>query len=192
MTSNRRFLAGLTGCFAIGIVLFCGGGTAAVAQDDDFRLPGPVPAPIRFVPGDQRSRLGSETDIKKRAKLFLEFAEARLNLAETLTTQKDFTGAAIELGNYQGLVHESIVFLQAQPNSGKTRDLFKNLELALRTYCPRLEGIRRGTPLSYGSDVKDVLRFTEDSRDVSLNSFFGDTVLREPSLTNNPTPKPAQ
>jgi hypothetical protein len=192
MKSTRRSITVVAVNFAAGIFIFYVSGVCAQAQDEDFRLPGPIPAPIRFVPGEQKSRLDAEPDVKKRSKAFLELAEARLTQAEALTAQQDYTAAALELGNYQGLVHDSIVFLQAQPNNGKTRDMFKNLEITLRTHCPRLEGIRRSTPLAYGSDVKDVIRFTEDSRDVSLSCFFGDTVLRAPAPATAPAAKPSE
>lgn len=191
MTSIRRFRATvIMNLFLGGAALGIGGGIVT-AQDEDYRLPGPIPAPIRFVPADQQTRLMGETDVKKRLRLTLELVEARLAKAEALTAQEDFTAAALELGNYQGLVHESIVFLQTQPNNGKTRDQFKNLEIALRAHCARLEGIRRNTPLGYGNDVKDVIRFTEDSRDLSLSCFFGETVLRAPAPAAASPAKPA-
>jgi hypothetical protein len=160
------------------LILAAGG--SVFAQDEDFRLSAPVPAPLRFIATEQRAQLNSIADPKQHAQLSLQLAEARLTQAESLTTQQDFIAAAIELGNYQGLIHESIILLQAIPAKGnKARDLFKRLEIVLRTHCPRLETIRRSTPMTYAANIKDVIHFAEDARDTSLNCFFGETVLRE-------------
>ncbi|MEO6391720.1 MAG: hypothetical protein ABIP75_07695 [Pyrinomonadaceae bacterium] len=162
------------------LVFVLAGGGVVRAQDDDFRLPGPVPPPLRFVAVETRSQLAAEPDPKRHAKMSLELAEASLARAESLTGQQDFTAAAIELAQYQGLIHQSITYLQAiPPKDNKTLDMFKRLEIALRTHCPRLESLRRNTPLSYATNIKEVIVFAEASRDTSLNCFFGDTVVRE-------------
>lgn len=176
---ERQVRPVLTNLFLMLGFVLAGCGTVW-AQDDDFRLTGPVPPPLRFVAVETRSQLAAESDPKRHAKISLELAEASLARAEALTAQQDFTAAAIELAQYQGLIHQSITFLQAIPPKGnKTLDMFKRLEIALRMHCPRLESMRRNTPLSYATNIKEVIVFAEASRDTSLNCFFGDTVVRE-------------
>ena len=170
VVTNQAFLLGLI----LSVV------TVAQSQEEDFRLPGPVPPPLRFVSVESRTQLAAQTDAKRHAKFSLQLAEARLAQAEALTSQQDFTGAAIELAHYQGLIDQSINYLQAMPSKGtKTLDMFKRLEIGLRMHCPRLESMRRNTPLSYATNIKEVIKFAEDSRDASLNGFFGDSIVRE-------------
>lgn len=176
---KRQVRPVMTHLFLVLGFVVAGTGTSR-AQDDDFRLPGPVPPPMRFVAVESRSQLAAESDPKRHAKTSLELAEASLSRAESLTEQQDFTAAAIELAQYQGLIDQSITYLQAIPPKGnKTLDMFKRMEIALRMHCPRLESMRRNTPLSYAANIKEVIQFAEASRDTSLNCFFGDTVVRE-------------
>jgi len=64
-------------------------------------------------------------------------------------------------------------------DSNKTRDMYKRLELALRAHGPRLTSMRRTTPLEYAVWIKEVEDFVRRGRTEALNSFYGQTVVRD-------------
>jgi hypothetical protein len=63
--------------------------------------------------------------------------------------------------------------------TNKQRDLFKKIELALRSHVPRLETIRRALPARNGVHVADTIEYVREHRDIALNSFYDDTVIPE-------------
>ncbi|MCA1593636.1 MAG: hypothetical protein LC754_13490 [Acidobacteria bacterium] len=143
------------------------------------------PPPMKYIPSEIRAQLDGERELKDRTRLSLELAEQRLARAAEETTAERFEQAGSELGVYQAVIEDAIHFLR---NTGKiknkTRDLFKRIELTLRSHMPRLETIRRSTPSSYAVHVKETMEFVRQSRTDALNSFFDDTVLPEPSDKN--------
>lgn len=160
---------------------------APLVQDGPTVSPDPAPA-MRYVPPAERARLAAEeTDEKDRTKLSLELAEARLAQAEQLTAASRFLEASGALGIYQALVADVIQYLQrnGQPVKGKVpnkyRDLFKRVELALRSHGPRLETIRRQTPSEEAANARAVYEYVRQARATALESFYGETVLREGS-----------
>lgn len=144
-----------------------------------------APPPMKFVSRDERAQLSATQDIKGRTRLSLELAEARLLRAEELAAQQQFDAAASHLGAYQGLIEDAMRYLSDMgSDSGKVRDNFKRLELALRKHGPRIESIRRVTPYEHAVNVKAVLDYTRDARSNALNSFYGETVLPDVSSEN--------
>ncbi len=140
----------------------------------------PAPPPLRFVPEDARTRLDAERDIKKRARIGLDLAEERLARAEQLTADGQFDAAAAQLGIYQALIEDTIKYIQVRGRQGgKYRDASKRMELTLRPHGPRLEVLRRATPSDEAINVKAVYDYVRGARAEALNSFYGDTVLRE-------------
>jgi hypothetical protein len=153
------------------------------ARAQDLVLPPqPAPPPILFIPEAVRAQLSSARDAKARAKLSVEEAEVRLLRAEEHTNLKQFNPATAELGIYQALIEDSVHFLQrAGLSEGKTRDIFKRLELTLRKHAARIEFLRRSTPSEHSGNVRAILNRIRDLRTESLEAFYGNTVLRENS-----------
>lgn len=115
-------------------------------------------------------------------KAAITLAEAHLTRTETLTDQKQFDDASAELGSYLGLIADLRSFLSAMDaNKGSTRDLFRHMEITVRAHLPRLAVLRRTTPVSYSTHIKDAEEYIKDTRAAALDSFYGGTVLREPA-----------
>ncbi len=139
-----------------------------------------APPPMRLVSSEERSQLTRETDIKKRIRTSVELAEARLRLAEELSAVKSSEAATDQLSSYQSIIEDAFAALHARGKvENKERDLFKRLELAMRVHGVRIEAIRRLTPSEYAVHVKAVYEFTRRARTEALNSFYGDTVIRQ-------------
>ncbi|MDQ3820668.1 MAG: hypothetical protein M3362_23705 [Acidobacteriota bacterium] len=154
------------------------------ARCQDMRMPfTAAPPPMKFVPRTERDQLSGITDAKAHTREALQLAEERLARAEQLTAGQQYEAATEQLGIYQGLIEDAIRFLEKGANgkSNKARDIYKNLDLALHTHCARLEAIRRITPSEYAVNVKAICEYARDVRTAALNSFFGDTVIKETS-----------
>ncbi len=117
----------------------------------------------------------------------LELAESHLQRAEALTAKDQFDNAGTELGNYRGLIEDALHFLISTNTSN--RDLYRRLELTLRTHSIRIEAIRRATPAEYAVNVKAIGEQMRKARTAALNAFYGDIVVREDSGENKePSP----
>lgn len=147
-----------------------------------------APPPIVVVSREERSQLGEARDAKSRTRLSVELAEARLMRAEQLTTAQQFESAAREMGFYQGIIEDAIRYLKEQKEQKKLRDIYKRLELALRTHGSRLETMRRTTPAEFSVNVKTIMDNTKNLRTEALNGFYGDTVIREIEGDDNKAP----
>lgn len=136
---------------------------------------------MRFVPRDERSQLTGAKDSKMRVRLSLELADARLTRIEELTSQKHFELASEALGNYLGLIEDAKHFIGSLiQDKNSTRDLYRRLDIALRAHIPRLAVARRATPNEYAVHLKTAEEFARTTRSEALESFYGNTVLREP------------
>lgn len=184
---TSRFLQGLA---RAGILALLGLGIAAgplkqanaqTAQEIGLELPATAPPPLRLVMPDERAQLTSARDIKARVRLTIDIAETHLSRAEQLTAQKLFDGACAELGKYRGVIEDAFQFLSNQRQPSRMRDYYKRLELALREHGPRIEALRRVTPLEFAVHTKAVADYTRAARTEALDSFYGDTVIREVS-----------
>ncbi len=168
-------------------LLLCAG--AAQAQQDVLLPAQPAPPPIKYVPDAVRAQLAAARDGKARLRLTIDAAEARLASAEQRTTAQQYDAAAAELGVYQALVTDALVYLQQPGKSdGKTRDLIKLLEQALFRHSGRVETMRRDTPSEYAGNIRAALNHVRDTRSAALDAFYGNSVLREASPDKN---KPA-
>jgi cytosine/adenosine deaminase-related metal-dependent hydrolase len=136
---------------------------------------------MRFVPRDDRSQLTAARDAKMRVRLSLDLADARLTRIEELTSQKQFERASEALGNYLGLIEDAKYFIGSLiQDKNSTRDLYRRLDIALRAHIPRLAVARRATPNDYAVHLKTAEEFARTTRSEALESFYGNTVLREP------------
>jgi hypothetical protein len=173
--ASRRALFLYASCLMLMLTF---GGTTRAQDNQD--APQTAPPPMKFVSRAERDQLAAARDAKARTRLSLDLTEAHLRRAEEHSAARQYDEAAIELGNYQGIIGDALSFLKStNRDSGKTRDLYRKIELALRAYVPRIEAIRRTTPFEYAVNVKEVGKFTRDARAQALEAFYGDTVLRE-------------
>jgi len=140
----------------------------------------PAPPPMRLISRSERSQLIATTNPKSRLRAAIELAEDHLLRAENLTDQKKFDEASSEVGCYLGLIEDLRDFLATlDPDKGGTRDLYRHMEITVRTHLPRLAVLRRTTPLTYASHIKDAEEYIKDTRSAALDSFYGHSVLRE-------------
>jgi len=154
---------------------------SALAQDQPVQTL-TAPPPLKIVPKNEQAQIDAEKDPKHRLKVMLGLAENHLLAAEQSTNQSNFEAASGEVGKYHALIDEALKSLASlDRNSNKTRDLYKRLELMLRADGPRLMSMRRVTPVEFAVWIKEVEEFARDGRTEALNSFYGHTVIREPS-----------
>ena len=134
--------------------------------------------PRKYIPDDLRAQLAASKNMKERVKLTILLADERLRAAAAHTEAERYTQAGSELGVYQALVDDAILYVKRQGgDNDKTRDTFKRLELALRSHVPRIESIRRVTPSEEAVYVKECIEFVRVARGRALESFFDDDVI---------------
>jgi hypothetical protein len=139
-----------------------------------------APPPLKIITRHERSQLDESKDPKSRLKITLEFAETHLANAENHTLQHEYDNAAAEAGMYWALVENALTFMKTiERDSNRKRDLYKRLELALRAHGSRLTVMRRNTPAEYSVWIKEIEEFARKGRTEALNSFYGDTVVRD-------------
>ncbi len=167
-------------------ILICVLALSALAQQP--RSPQlPAPPPMRLVTSAERSELNSVRDPKSRIRTTIDLASTRLTRGEELTSQKEFDRASEELGGYLGLIDDVRSFIGGMNrDKGSTRDLYKHLEIALRAHIPRLAVMRRTTPAEYAGNLKDAEEYLRDARSEALDSFYGQSVLRDGPVEKKP------
>ena len=139
-----------------------------------------APPPVKVISSSEREQLHVSKDAKARIKTSIVLAEAHLTKAEALTAERDFNNASSEAARYWAIMENAFAHLKAMPsNSNKVRDLYKRLELALRAHGPRLSGLRRTTPSEYAVWIKEIEEHARNGRTEALNSFYGETVVRD-------------
>jgi hypothetical protein len=144
----------------------------------------PSPPPMRFVSRSERTQISAESSPKSRLKATMILAEDHLAKAEALTESKKFDAASVEVGCYLGLLNDLRDFMNAMdPAKGSTRDLFRHFEIGVRAHLPRFAVMRRTTPVEYALHIKDAEEYIKDARSAALDSFYGQSVLREPPKT---------
>ena len=164
--------------------------TTVAAQQP--RLPQiPAPPPMLIVTRSDRSELQGANDPKARLRTTITLAEDHLKRAETDTDQKKFEEALSELGRYLGLIDDLRAFIATlSRDKGSTRDLYRHFEISVRPHIPRIAVMRRSTPAAYTLNLKEAEEYIKDARSEALDSFYGQTVLRErPAPEQSPTPE---
>ena len=146
---------------------------------------------MHLVSRAERSELDGNRDPKTRLRATIALAEDHLKRAEALTDQKKYNEALSELGCYLGLVDDLRAFIRTMSrDKGSTRDLYRHFEISVRPHVPRIAVMRRTTPLEYAVNLKDAEEYIKDARSEALDSFYGQTVLRDkPAPENSPTPE---
>ena len=155
-------------------------GVAARAQTVE---PADTAPPKKYVPAALKSQLAATKSVKDRVKLTLTLLDERLQAADGYTSSENFSAAGNELGIYQALVDDVIHFLRfSGSDNNRTRDLFKRVELALRSHVIRLETIRRVTPSEEAVHIRSCIEFVREARGRALDAFYDDdSVMRLPS-----------
>lgn len=149
-------------------------------QEQQQQPPVIAPPLMKFIPRDERARLYEASNAGERTRTSIELAATHLGRAREATVAGQYEEAAAEMGSYQALYEDALHYLGGMDaNRGKVRDLYKRMELALREDVPRIETIRRITPVEYSIHIKAVLEFSKGARAKALESFYGNTVLRE-------------
>ena len=152
--------------------------------------PLPAPPPFKMIVKEERAAIEQSRDSGRRLKLTIEYAGGHLTRAEQHTARENYEAASAEIGMYHALVESALAFLSTfKRDSNKTRDLYKRLELALRSDGPRLTAMRRITPLEFAVWIKKVEDFAREGRTEALNSFYGHTVVRDPEKKEKPKEK---
>jgi hypothetical protein len=170
------------------------GAVSAAAQFQQPHSPQlPVPPPMKFISRDERARLDANSDPKARTRAAIDLAEQRLARAEEFTLARRYEAASQQLGCYLALVDDTMYFLsRLNSDKGKTRDLYRYLDIALRAHIPRLAVLRRSTPAEYAVNIKIAEEFARNTRTEALEAFYGRTVLRESSESPKKPEKPAK
>lgn len=163
------------------------------AQDTAAQVEDSAPPPMKYVPEAARAQLSTARDLKARTRLTLELAEKLLVRAAEHTDAERFAEAAGDLAVYQALIEDGIEFLQKSGRpAGKLRDIFKRIEMTLRSHLPRIETVRRATPSRHAVYVKATLDYVRNARAEALNAFYDDTVLPDASGKNEEASGDAQ
>jgi hypothetical protein len=140
-----------------------------------------APPPLKIITRAERAQLSEAKDEKARVKLTIELAEGHLTKVEMQTAQQQYDAASAEAGMYWALLEDVLHFMKGvERDSNRRRDLYKRLELSLRAHGPRLSTVRRTTPSEYAFWIRELEDFARSSRTEALNSFYGQTVIREP------------
>ena len=127
---------------------------------------------------DEKAKLASVPEVKRRTKLILELMEARLARSEALVTQEEYDQMFLELGGFHALMDSMLQFLDKKDkDSGKVINNYKRFEIGLRRFTPRLEVIRRGIPVRYELYLKDLIKNLRAARAKAIEPLFDDTVV---------------
>lgn len=175
-------------CFALAALSLCLAAVTCAQEDRTTQQQQqlPAPPPLKFISQEDRALLSAARDIKARVKVSIELANTHLLRAEEFTSRDQYDAASAQLGRYRGIVEDALRYL-IQVNTSN-RDLYRRLELSLRTHSLRIEAIRRATPAEYAVNVKAIGEHTRKARTDALNAFYGDTVVRERYEEEEQTP----
>ena len=154
-------------------------GVNVLAQEEEIPA-NLAPPPVKVISKEELSALGGLNDVKDRTKLAIDLMEARLKKAETLNTSESYTDCLNELGSFNALMNDTLKFLNRNDDGrGKVLTTFKKFELALRTFMPRIELIRRELPDDFEFHVRSLLRTVRDTRAKAVEPFFSTTVVND-------------
>lgn len=160
---------------------------ARPARAQELVLPAqPAPPPMKYVPDGARAQLAAAATPKERVVATLSLLEHYLARAEGYTNSQRYDPAAADLGVYLALLDDVLVYLKPVGRSpqgkadGKTRDLYKRIELTLNKHTARIEAMRRVTPAQYAGNVRATFLHARDRRTEALEAFFVETVVKPP------------
>ena len=138
----------------------------ALAQDES------APPPLKMISKTERMQLAEKTQPKEYTVLALQLMDTRLRSAEKLSTDENYSLMYAELGGFQALMDTTLSFLlKSRSDEGRQLNSLKKFEIGLRTFSPRLEGIRRETPSNFEHYVKYLIRYVSDTREKAMQPF---------------------
>lgn len=139
-----------------------------------------APPPLKLLSQEEKNRLNSETEVKRRTKLALELMDLRLKQAETFHTSQSYDEMFTHLGAFHGLMDNTLEFLtRSDKDSNKVISNFKRLEIGLRGFTPRLQMIHHDVPIRYEHYVRSLIRYLRMARAKAIEPLFDDTVVPE-------------
>ncbi|MEP6900227.1 MAG: hypothetical protein ABJA66_00675 [Actinomycetota bacterium] len=149
---------------------------AIKAQDEE--PPNAAPPPVKVITKAEKTALDSESDVKYHTRLAVDLMEAHLKKAEELAAQEAYNGMFTELGGFHALMDDTIRFLNKNNvDSGRVLDNFKRFEMALRSFTPRIELIRRELPEKFEFYVRKLLKIVRDTRAKAIEPMFSDKIV---------------
>jgi len=147
------------------------------AQEDEIPT-NIAPPPVKVISKEEKNALAGSSDVKDRTKLAIDLMEARLKKAESLNTTESYNDLLNELGSFNALMDDALKFLNRNDDGrGKVMNTFKKFEMALRTFMPRIELIRRDLPDNFEYHVRKLLKTVRDARSKAVEPFYTSTVL---------------
>jgi DNA repair ATPase RecN len=139
-----------------------------------------VPPPLSFVSQGEGEQLKVQTDMKKRTELALNLMQSRLMKAETLSNEKKYRESLDELGGFQAIMSDAMVYLQRKnTGSGKVLSSFKRFEITLRSFVPRLESVRRLMPEKFGYHVVQLMKSVRKTRSTAVEPLFSQPTMND-------------
>jgi hypothetical protein len=152
--------------------------SGAQAQTERETRTATAPPPLKLMSEGERKRLDDQKDVKKRTELALRLMSDRLTNAENLNKQDEFDKMFTELGAFHAIVDDTLEFLETSDrNRRKVLNNFKRYEVGIRRLAPRLELLRRESPLEYEHYIVHLLRNVRDARSRAIEPFYSDTVV---------------
>ena len=143
-------------------------------QGDDI-----APPPLKLMSKSEKAELSGKTDMKDRVNLALQFMDTRLKSAEKFRTDENYSLMYDELGGFHAIMDNTLDFLlHSGSNEGKKLNSLKKFEIGLREFVPRIEGIRRESPLSFELYIKNLLKYISDTREKAIAPFFSNNVVQ--------------
>lgn len=178
MTSRGSILRATITALSMTVLfwIFCHHAVAQTdSSSDDF------PPPLKTISKAEKKALEAESDPRKRTMLSVELIDARLKKAESASTQSAYRQMFFEIGVLQGLIEYSLEYLyKVNRGTDKDFDNFKKFEMALRSFTPRIELLRREAPERYDKYLQSVLKQVRDARSKAVDPLFGDRVIQVP------------
>ena len=138
---------------------------------------GVVPPPLSILSKTEKKQLRAVFKTKKRVKLALAFMNARLARSKEYAQEKRYGKSLVQLGRFSAILRNTFKFLHSRKKV--SRGNFKRLEIALRTFMPKLELVRRKMPFKYGYHVSQLMKTVRNARGIAIKPIFGNTVLRK-------------
>ncbi len=136
-----------------------------------------VPPPLSVVSKGEKESLEAEKKMSDRTKLALEFMDLRLQKSESLAEKDEFEGSLDQLGHFRALMNNTLAFLLRNSDRKSSLKNLKRFEMKLKDFIPRLELVRRVMPYRFGYHVRHLIFSVRDTREKSIEPFYGDTVI---------------
>ena len=175
-------------CLAAFVVIISGFAVVVAQQPRTEQLT--APPPMKCISREERAQLDEAKDPKSRTRAAIDLAEEHLSSAERLTSEKKYRDAAEELGHYLAFIGDTLDFLShLDPGKKQIRDLYRHLDIALRTQIPHLALMRRSTPSEYAANIKDAEEYARNARSEALE-FLVEEPLAIDVGANDPARSP--